>query len=92
MKLPAVTLCLASLLPFTTNATLDESLYNCSISGTDCTAKDFYSFKTRSSYSDIITCYVLNGIIFQHTHTHCDEFVIRKNCMYSLLTSKRQFL
>jgi len=60
MKLPAVTLCLDLLQTGTTNVTLDEALYNCSISGSVCDAKDFYSFKTRTSYNTI-SCYVLNG-------------------------------
>jgi len=62
MTLPALTLCLVSLKANFTKATLNESLYNCSISGTECDSKDFYSFKTRSSYNNaFITCYVLNG-------------------------------
>jgi len=62
MTLPAFTLCLVSLKANLVNATLGESLYNCSISGTVCDTKDFYSFKTRSSYRNAtITCYVLNG-------------------------------
>jgi len=64
MKLPAVTLCLASLYPsLSTNATLDVSLFNCTINGTECGKNDFYSFKTRTSINvqDVLTCYVLNG-------------------------------
>jgi len=62
MTLPALTVCLASLLSYSTNATLDESLLKCSISGTECDTKDFYSFEARTSYNnDIITCHVLNG-------------------------------
>jgi len=64
MKLPAITLCFArSFLSLSTNATLNGSLYGCSIGGTEnCDSTDFYSFKTRTSYStDILTCYVLNG-------------------------------
>jgi len=61
MTLPAVTLCLFSLKNKFTNATLDKTLYNCSISGTVCESKDFYSFETRSSEDDIMTCFVLNG-------------------------------
>jgi len=64
MKLPALTLCLASLYPsFSTNATLGESLLNCTIGGTQCDKTDFYSFKIRSSinFQDVLTCYVLNG-------------------------------
>jgi hypothetical protein len=62
MTLPAFTLCLWSLKANYTIATLNESLYYCSIRGTECDSKDFYSFKTRAGYNnDIITCYVLNG-------------------------------
>jgi len=64
MKLPAVTLCYANLYPsLSTNATLDESLFNCTVNGIECDHKDFYSFKTRLSITnqDILTCYVLNG-------------------------------
>jgi hypothetical protein len=60
MKLPAFTLCLASLGPFNTNATLDGSLLICEIGETECDIKDFYSIETRSTYN-IFTCYVLNG-------------------------------
>ncbi len=62
MKLPAVTLCLTSLLTGTTNATLEGSLFMCRIGEADCNIKDFYSFETITSFSnDYITCYVLNG-------------------------------
>jgi hypothetical protein len=61
ITLPAVTVCLFSLLTLSTNATLDDVLYNCSISGSVCDAKEFYSFKTRSSENDMMTCYVLNA-------------------------------
>jgi len=62
MTLPAVTLCLASIFSYSTNATLDKALFHCEISGLECEYKDFYSFETRTSYSkDIVTCYVLNG-------------------------------
>ncbi len=64
MTLPAVTLCLASLQYFSTNATLDKSLYQCEINGIKCDYKEFYSFQTGTSYlnsSYTITCYVLNG-------------------------------
>jgi len=64
MKLPAVTLCLAGLYPnLATNATLAESLFNCTIAGNLCDKNDFYSFETRPSFSlqFSLTCYVLNG-------------------------------
>jgi len=62
MTLPAVTLCLASLLPFNTNETLEGSLLNCSIGETECDIKDFYTFEIRTTErNDFITCYVLNG-------------------------------
>jgi len=62
MTLPAVTVCLFSLKSNSTNLTLDDSLYNCSISGNKCDSKDFYSFETRSGYTNaVMTCYVLNG-------------------------------
>jgi len=64
MKLPAFTVCFfsLSLKSNSNNATLNESLYNCSISGTECDSKDFYKFESRASYNNaIITCYVLNG-------------------------------
>ncbi len=64
MKLPAVTLCLAGLYPnLATNATLAESLFNCTIAGNLCDKNDFYSFETRPSFSPqfSLTCYVLNG-------------------------------
>jgi len=64
MELPAITLCLAYLgsISISTNATLEESLVGCKISGTVCDIKDFYSFETRTSYrNDIIQCHVLNG-------------------------------
>jgi len=61
MKLPAITICLFSM-QLSTNATLADFLYNCSISEAVCEFNDFYSFTTRTSYSkDIATCYVLNG-------------------------------
>jgi hypothetical protein len=60
MKLPAITICLFSS-DSSTNATLGDFLYNCSISEAVCEFDDFYSFTTRTSYSkDITTCYVLN--------------------------------
>jgi len=59
MTLPAFTVCLVS---SNANFTLNQSLYNCSISGTECDSTDFYSFKTRAGYKNaIMTCYVLNG-------------------------------
>jgi hypothetical protein len=59
MTLPAFTVCLLSL---NTNFTLDMSLYNCSISSTECDIHNFYSYKALTSYNDeIVTCYVLNG-------------------------------
>jgi len=59
MTLPAVTVCLLSL---NTNFTLEQSLYNCSISRTECDTQNFYSYKALTSYNDeIVTCYVLNG-------------------------------
>jgi len=62
MTLPAINICLSSLQSYTTNATLYESLVNCTIDKIECYSKDFYSFEARTSYSnDIITCYVLNG-------------------------------
>jgi len=62
MKLPAVTLCLCSLLTYSTNATLHESLINCKIGEDECDIKDFYSFKARTTLTNVtITCYVLNG-------------------------------
>jgi len=62
MILPAVTLCLASYPSYTSNATLSETLLECSIGKTKCDYKNFYSFQTRSSFSNnITTCYVLNG-------------------------------
>jgi len=62
MTLPAVTFCLATN-PFSaTNASLNESLLNCSIDETKCDINDFYLFETRTGYgNDILTCYVLNG-------------------------------
>jgi len=62
MKLPAVTLCFATLKGNSTNLTLEKTLYNCSISGTQCDSKDFYSFESRASYNNgLINCNVLNG-------------------------------
>jgi len=62
MTLPAFTVCLTSSNANFDNFTLDKSLYNCSISRTECDTKEIYSFKTRSGYKqDTITCYVLNG-------------------------------
>jgi len=64
MTLPAVTLCLGSLQTGITNATLNESLYQCEIDVANCDHKDFYSFQTRTRYANIsfpITCFVLNG-------------------------------
>jgi len=64
MKLPALTLCLSGSYPsFSTNATLADSLLNCTIDGTQCGYKDFYSFDIRSiiKVQDVLTCYVLNG-------------------------------
>jgi len=64
MTLPAFTVCFLSLSlkSISNNATLNESLYNCSISGTVCDSNDFYTFESRASYNNaIITCYVLNG-------------------------------
>jgi len=64
MKLPAVTLCLATFYPsFSTNATLADSLLNCTIGETDCGFNDFFSLKIRSSIKneDKLTCFVLNG-------------------------------
>jgi len=64
MKLPAVTLCLASypLSSLALSVNLNDSLYNCSIGGAVCESNDFYSFKSRNIYSsNITTCYVLNG-------------------------------
>jgi len=62
MTLPAVTLCLASIFSYSTNLTLDKTLFDCEISGAKCDYKDFYSFETQASYGkDIVTCYVLNG-------------------------------
>jgi len=60
IKLPAVTLCLASLQTGTTNAILEGSLFVCRIGGADCDIRHFYSIETRSTYN-IFTCYVLNG-------------------------------
>jgi len=62
MKLPAVTLCLASLQTGTTNATLEGSLFVCRIGGFDCDIRHFYSFETKTGFFNVnITCYVLNG-------------------------------
>jgi len=62
MTLPAFTVCLASSDANFKNFTLDKSLYNCSISRTECDTKEIFSFKTQSGYKqEIITCYVLNG-------------------------------
>jgi len=62
MTLPAFTLCFFSLNSKPNNATLNESLYNCSISGTECDSKDFYTFESRASYNNAnMSCYVLNG-------------------------------
>jgi len=61
MKLPAFTLCFFSLNGDSNDFTLNQSLYNCSISGTECDSKDFYSFKTRAGYNNaVMTCNVLN--------------------------------
>jgi len=63
LRLPAVTLCLDIFRQdFSTTATLNKFLLNCSIGGVECDSNDFYSFETRTSYSnDIILCHVLNG-------------------------------
>jgi len=62
MTLPAVTLCLASLQSFSTNLTLEETLFYCEIDRVQCDHNDFFSFETRVNYSkSIINCYVLNG-------------------------------
>jgi len=62
MTLPAFTLCFFSLNSKPNDATLNESLYNCSISGTECDSKDFYTFESRASYNNAnMSCYVLNG-------------------------------
>jgi len=64
MTLPAITLCLASFVSysFSTNASFGDSLLNCTVSGTVCDIKDFYSFEIRTSYNnEILLCYVLNG-------------------------------
>ncbi len=57
MTLPAITLCFNSSSTYSTNLTLE----NCTISGTECSPKDFYSFETVLDYRRNITCYVLNG-------------------------------
>jgi len=63
MTVPAVTLCLDIFRQdLSTTATLNKFLLNCSIGGFECDSNDFYSFETRTSYSnDIILCHVLNG-------------------------------
>jgi len=64
MALPAVTLCLASYMSysFSTKASFDDSLLNCTISGSLCDIKDFYSFEARASYNnELLVCSVLNG-------------------------------
>ena len=63
MTLTAITLCLASLgsYSFSTNVTLEESFVICTIEGVECEIKDFYSFKTETSYINDIHCHVLNG-------------------------------
>jgi len=64
MALPALTLCLASFMPnsFSTNASFNDSLLKCKISGSLCDIKDFYSFEARASYNnEPLVCFVLNG-------------------------------
>jgi len=62
MAFPAVTLCLAYNPLYSTNASLEDSLLNCTINEAVCDIKDFYSFEIRTSYDNaIITCHVLNG-------------------------------
>jgi len=72
MKLPAITICFVNFYPtFSTNVTLDESLFFCKIDGNDCDHKDFYSFKTRDSIGNknLLTCYVLNGGRYSTGHS-----------------------
>jgi len=78
MKLPAVTLCLASYPSYTSNATLSDALFECKIGETKCDHKDFYSFQTRTSFSNnITTCYVLNG--GRNSTGHSSEIKSAKN-------------
>jgi len=78
MALPAFTLCLVSSKADSNNLTLDKSLYNCSISGTVCDTKDFYSFELFVSYNNaIITCYVLNG--GRNSTGHSSDIIATKN-------------
>jgi len=78
MALPAFTLCLVSSKADSNNLTLDKSLYNCSISGTVCDKKDFYSFELFVSYNNaIITCYVLNG--GRNSTGHSSDIIATKN-------------
>ena len=78
MALPAFTLCLVSSKADSNNLTLDKSLYNCSISGTVCDTKDFYSFELFVSYNNaLITCYVLNG--GRNSTGHSSDIIATKN-------------
>ncbi len=85
MTLPAFTVCFFSLSLKSNSiiATLDKSLYNCSISGTQCDTKDFYSFESRASYNNgLINCNVLNGGR-NSTGNSSDIKSIRTTGMYS---------
>jgi hypothetical protein len=84
MKLPAITLCLASLgsNSISTNVTLEKSFVNCTIGGVECDIKDFYSFATRTSYmNDIIQCHVLNG--GRNSSGHPNKIISTRNTGFS---------
>ncbi len=58
------TQCLASLTSysFSTNASFNESLLKCTISGSPCDIKDLFSFEVKTNYdNELLVCYVLNG-------------------------------